>query len=141
MRRISIRPLVFALVCATLAVAAACGGSDFPDNPDVSVAGTYNLHTVNNQSLPFTMPDGSNLASYRIVALDDGTWTSVAVYGKSVNGQTETDSVSDHGTWTLTGTTFTLNSAASNSVVFTGIFNTHVLTLTGQDGRSYSFIS
>ena len=141
MRRISIRPLAFALLCATLVVAAACGGSDFPENPDVSVAGTYNLRTVNNQSLPFTMPDGSNLASYRIVALDDGTWTSVAVYGKNVNGQTETDSVSDHGTWTLKSTTFSMTSAVTNSVVLSGGFNTHILTLTGQDGRSYSFIS
>lgn len=93
------------LVCLGLvaALAAGCGGRD-PVSPltPTDVVGTYALHTIDAQSLPWPFPqgNGTTLVADTLTVAADGTWTEVEHDGfvaNTASGRTATY----NGTWTL----------------------------------------
>jgi hypothetical protein len=127
------RPLSAALVI----LAAACGGSG-STNP-ASVAGVYDLQTVNGAPLPYTVP-GQSSGNITQVLRDQltlangavgehGTWRAVTSAG------TTQLAVSDTGTYSVSGSTVTLH---MNSGV-TGRGSGNRITLT-QYGAAYLYV-
>jgi hypothetical protein len=101
-----------ATVC-TVAMAFLAGcGSDGPTLPtQASVAGTWNLTTVNGATLPFTLqasPKVEVLSDQLIVAAN-GTFTESTQLRLTDGTTVTTTTVPDGGTYTLSGTSATLN--------------------------------
>jgi hypothetical protein len=129
MRRVT---SVLALTLAT--VLAACGGSDKSTAPTTaSVAGVWNLQTVNGNNLPYTViavgSDHIEVTSDVITASSNGTFSQVTTLRVTQSGQTQTQNQPDSGTWSLNGTavTFTFQSDGSTG---TGSLSGNTLTVT-----------
>ncbi len=117
-------PLPFVLLPALFALAA-CGGADATGPGDV--AGTYNLQTINDSTLPRTTSESAThkvevLAS-AITLKGDGTYTWVQTTRTTDNGTatTTTDTYSD--TFSVKGSSITLGKSSGpvSFVSFTDI--------------------
>ena len=112
-------------LCAATIYVGACGG-DSPTSPaSASIAGTYQLKTVNGSPLPFTYQSGLNkfvVTSDAITVADGGTWTETGHFTMTYNGQTTDQVVSDGGTWTRAGTAVSFYSAQQGTVSYSGTF-------------------
>jgi hypothetical protein len=110
----------------------ACGGDGSTGPTQVSVAGTWNLQTVNGSNLPFvvaqTGTDKVELVSDVLTAVPTGSFTDITTIRNTVNGQVTTESEADAGSYTLNGTavTFTFNSDGSTG---TGSISGNTLTV------------
>lgn len=129
------------LPLVALAVAVACG-SDSTTQPTVaSVAGTWNLQSVNGSPLPFTLTqtgsDRLELLSDVVTANANGTYTEVAQFRTTVNGQSSTSTESDAGTFTLNGTAVSLTGTQTGNI--NGALSGNTLTLTEQ-GFAWVFV-
>lgn len=129
------------LPLVALAVAVACG-SDSTTQPTVaSVAGTWNLQSVNGSPLPFTLTqtgsDRLELLSGVVTANANGTYTEVAQFRTTVNGQSSTSTESDAGTFTLNGTAVSLTGTQTGNI--NGALSGNTLTLTEQ-GFAWVFV-
>jgi hypothetical protein len=126
-----------------LPFALACGND--PISANASIAGTWNLKTVNGSSLPFTIlqlgTTKTELISdvYTLTASDStkGSFTTTSVVRLTQNGQVTTQTSSDAGTYTLNGTSVTLVSHGGGPTV-TGSWNGNTITATTQ-GSSFVF--
>lgn len=113
---------------------AACGG-DGVTEPD-SIAGTYNLATIDGQSPPIVVFDEPGLKveimSGNFVLAADRTFTTTVVFRLTEDGQASTESESFAGTYAVTGSTvtFTFSDGDSESGTLSGS------TLTFTDGSS-----
>lgn len=122
------RKLMLALVALTLA----CGDSS-TEPTQASVAGTWELSTVNGGALPFvvfqTTTDKVEIMSDVITATSTGTFTQSTTFRTTSNGQAQTTTTPDAGTYTLSGTAvnFTFNSDGSTG---TGSLSGNTLTVT-----------
>ena len=74
MHAISRRLALLALGALTMFGTTACG-DDEPSGPGASVAGTYNLSTVNGDPIPSTVYEGSDLGFYYKVEVVSGVLT------------------------------------------------------------------
>src|SRR5438552_2700382 len=86
---------------ALIATIAACGG-DATSPASASIAGTFQLKTVNGSPLPFTFQSGTTKAivtSDVLTVADGGTWAEQGNFTITVNGQTTNQVISDGGTW------------------------------------------
>jgi hypothetical protein len=117
-----------------LLAAVACGGSDSPTAPtSASVAGTWNLQSINGSALPFVIAQtGANKAevlSDVLSVVATGSFTQITTLRTTVNGVVTTQSAADAGSYSLNGTaaTFTFNSDGS---VGTGQVSGGTLTVT-----------
>ena len=118
--------------CLLLIAAAACGG-DSPTQPTpASVAGVWNLQTVNGSGLPFIL---AQLGNDKVELTDDvlnvsenGTFTQLTHFRITQAGEVTTDSLPDAGTYALNGTavTFTFESDGSTG---TGSLSGNSLTV------------
>lgn len=129
------------LPLVALAVAVACG-SDSTTQPTIaSVAGTWNLQSVNGSPLPFTLTqtgsDRLELLSDVVTANANGTYTEVAQFRTTVNGQSSTSTESDAGTFTLNGTAVSLTGTQTGNI--NGALSGNTLTLTEQ-GFAWVFV-
>ena len=129
------------LPLVALAVAVACG-SDSTTQPTIaSVAGTWNLQSVNGSPLPFTLTqtgsDRLELLSGVVTANANGTYTEVAQFRTTVNGQSSTSTESDAGTFTLNGTAVSLTGTQTGNI--NGALSGNTLTLTEQ-GFAWVFV-
>jgi hypothetical protein len=122
------------LIAACLLVLAACGGDDGPTAPTMaSIAGTWNLQTVNGSPLPFTVAqsgaDKIEVLGDAITVTATATFTQLTQVRVTQGGQATTQSVADAGSYTLSGktVTFTFNSDGSSG---TGTLNGTTLTVT-----------
>jgi hypothetical protein len=111
----------------------ACGGSDSPSAPTpASVAGTWNLQSINGSALPFVIAQtGANRAeilSEALTVVSTGSFTQITTIRTTVNGVVATESAADAGSYVLNGTaaTFTFN---SNGSVGTGQVTGSTLTV------------
>ncbi len=103
-----------------LVVATGCGGSSAPTTPTpASVAGTWNLQTINGQSLPFVIAQtGTNqeeIASDQLLVGSGGTFTETTVVKLTVNGQVSEETLGDAGSYSLNGTAVTFVFASDGS--------------------------
>ena len=133
-----------------LGLTAACGGSsgtstgDGPAAPTVvaTLAGTYNLQLMNGQKLPYAIQDGSTgltIVSDQITMSDGGAWTEAAVVQVASDGGAQTQSLSDSGSWSRSGSSLVLTSTSTNSTAYSGTIGTSQLTLS--DGAiTYQFM-
>jgi hypothetical protein len=113
-----------ALCVATISLVA-CGG-DSPTSPaSASIAGTYQLKTINGSALPFTYQSGLNkivITSDVITVAEGGTWTETGHFTLSYNGQTTDQVIADGGTWTRAGTDVSFYSVQQGEVSYSGTF-------------------
>ena len=80
-----------ALLAALVALAACNSDSTSPNG---SAQGSYSLHTVNGNALPFTFSDGSVLVSDQLTLNANGTYVDVATFS---NAGTATE----QGLWSI----------------------------------------
>jgi len=122
------------IAACALFIAAACGGDDSPTAPTMaSIAGTWNLQTVNGSALPFIVAqsgsDKIEVLGDAITVTATGSFTQLTQVRVTQGGQVSTQSIPDAGTYTLNGSavTFTFNSDGSSG---TGTLNGKSLTVT-----------
>lgn len=116
--------------------AAACGGGDDGINEPVSIAGTYNLQTIDGQAPPVVVYEEPGLkveitaASFTLAA--SGSFTANIVWRLTENGVVTTEADSFPGTYTVNGSTvnFAYSDGDSESATLSGN------TLTFTDGGS-----
>ena len=130
-----VKRAVTTFFAASLCAAAACG-SDSPAAPTLaSVAGTWNLQTVNGVSLPLVLSQTSTekheLTALTFDATSTGTFTETDSYRDTVNGVVSTSSTGDSGTYTINGSsiTFTFD---SDGLSDTGTISGNTLTIISQ---------
>jgi hypothetical protein len=123
---------------------AACRGDGPPappSPPSPSVAGSYQLTTVDGHSLPVTVVDlgtyRANVASGTLTLSDDGTYAYVVGYQLDDGIKIRAQADSDAGTWTLTGASIALASTQS-SFSLSGTVSDNAVTLEGS-GRQLLF--
>ena len=127
------------LLIGIILAVAACRG-DRPTDPPASgsIAGSYQLTTVDGQSLPVTVVDlgtyRANVASGTLTLSDDGTYMYVVGYqlddGIKIRVQADTDA----GTWALTRGSIALASTQS-SFSISGTVSDNAVTLEGSGRR------
>ena len=128
---------VFGKVCAValLALTAACGGGDGITEP-ASIAGTYNLVTIDGQSPPIVLFDEpgfkAEIMSGNFILAEGRTFTTNVVFRVTEGGQVSTESDSYDGTYTVTGST--VDFAYSDGDSASGTLNGNTLTFV--DGGS-----
>ena len=121
------------IAACVLFIAASCGGDDAPTAPTMaSIAGTWNLQTVNGSALPFTVAqsgsDKIEVLGDAITVTASATFTQLTQVRVTQGGQVSTQSVPDAGSYTLNGktVTFTFNSDGSTG---TGTLSGNTLTV------------
>ena len=123
------------MVSAFLLVA--CGG-DGPTSPSNNPVGSYSLSQVNGAALPQTYFQNSvgyvEVVSGTLVLRQDGSYTETrnnrAVY---ITGGTQSSSVVENGTYSITGTqvTFTIPASGGQSALsYTGAISGGAVTYT-----------
>jgi hypothetical protein len=114
------------------AALAACGG-DSSTSPGV-VTGTYTLRSVNGAPLPFTViqigADKYEITSDVIILSEGGTFSESTNDRTTQNGVVTTSTITDGGTYSLTGTAISLVSAQSGTI--SGSVSNGTLTLTAE---------
>ncbi|MEX1187286.1 MAG: hypothetical protein WEA80_11910 [Gemmatimonadaceae bacterium] len=121
---------------AVLGLVAACGGDGDGINEPASIAGTYNLQTLDGQSLPVVVFDEPGfrleIVSGNFVLAASRTFTTSVVFRITEDNAVTTESESFNGTYTVTGSTvnFTYSDGDTDSATLAGN------TLTFTDGGS-----
>lgn len=133
------RRLAFALAMITSFVVACGGDSTLPTQ--ASVAGTWNLSTINGSALPFTVQATNPKIEYlndQLIVSANGTFTQTANFRVTNNGVVANQPLVDSGSYTLSGTaaTFRFNSDGSTG---TGTISGNTLTV-AQSGYSYVYL-
>lgn len=89
--------------------AAACGGGNDGINEPASIAGTYNLETIDGKTPPVVVFEEPGLkvevVSGNFILTASGTFTTTVGWRTTENGQVTTNSETFPGTYTVTGTT------------------------------------
>jgi hypothetical protein len=130
------RVLMKVAAIVVLGLTAACGGGDDGINEPVSIAGTYNLQTLDGQAPPVVVLDEPGfkleVMSGNFVLAANRTFTTNVVFRFTVDDEVSTESESFSGTYTVTGSTvtFTYSDGDTESATLAGD------TLTFSDGSS-----
>lgn len=127
----SMRRLVAVALIAASSVAVGCGSDSTSAPTQASVAGTWNLTSVNGSPLPYTLQAANPKIEYlneQLIVSSSGTFTQTANYRVTSNGVVSNQPLVDSGTYTLNGTaaTFRFNSDGSTG---TGTVNGNALTV------------
>lgn len=126
-------------VAVMLAMAAACGDGKNPIEVE-SIAGTYQLQTVNDRSLPWTAFEGPGF-KYEMVSgsftfTNDGKYTSTGSLRLTENGVVSNQTETGFGTYVVAGTSVTMTE--SDGEKFSGTVQSSVFTLT-DEGFTFVF--
>ena len=109
-----------ALVAALLLVGAACGGETGTGPDEGSIAGSYTLHTINGQGLPYTTSSsGVNKAevlSSSLILNADWTFHEERSVRRTHSGVAITEPEMTFGTYTSTGSGVTLTATTGAQV-------------------------
>lgn len=120
------------LVGIVLALAACGSDSGSPTAAPATVAGTYNLTTVDGQALPFTVVDlgayQAKLASATLTLQADGTYAFQFAIRIEDSGNIRSVSQTDGGVWNTSAGTVTLTSTQAG-FTRTGAVSGGVMTL------------
>ena len=121
---------------AVFGLTAACGGDGDGINEPASIAGTYNLESLDGQSPPVVVFDEPEfkleILSGNFILAANGTFTTNVVFRITEDSQVSTETESFSGTYTVTGSTvsFTYSDGDTDSATLVGN------TLTFSDGSS-----
>ena len=117
-----------------LAAAVACGSDSSTQPTTTSIAGTWDLTSVNGTALPFvinqTGTDKLELVGDVVTATATGTYTESFSFRETLNGVVTTTTEPDNGTYTINGNAITLNSSTNGSI--TGALSGNTFTLVDQ---------
>jgi hypothetical protein len=122
------RKLFLALVALTVA----CG--DSTTEPTMSsIAGTWELQTVNGAALPYVIfqqgTEKVELTADVFTVTSTGTFTELSTIRTTSSGQTQTETETDAGTYTLNGTAVTFKFDSDPSSPGTGSISGNTLTV------------
>lgn len=119
----------------------ACGGSDSTGPESITVAGTWNLQTVNGSPLPYVVlqigADKIELLSDRITAVESGSFTQLTQFRVTESGVVTNESLSDAGSFTRNGNAVTVFFNSDGSTA-TGSISGNTFTV-GVDGTAYVY--
>ncbi len=117
------RRLAMFALAATLA---ACNSD--ATGPNGSVAGTYELRTLNGQPLPYTFSSGLRLIDNDITLYSDGTYEDVSSYSDGSTDVDEGDYTDYNGALTFYSTTGFVYQGSVTRDILTTVYNgfTHV---------------
>lgn len=116
--------------------AAACGGGDDGINEPASIAGTYNLQTIDGQAPPVVVYEEPGfkveITSGNFILAASGSFSTTIGWRLTENGVVTTETESFPGTYTVNGSTvnFAYSDGDSDSATLAGN------TLTFTDGGS-----
>jgi hypothetical protein len=123
------------LALVALALVASCGGSDSTNPTNASIAGTWNLSTVNGAGLPFVFQASNpkiELLNDQIIASVAGTFTETYnIRFTSTTGQVTQEAGADAGTYTISGTAISFRYADGSSGTGTVSGNTFTFAFGG----------
>jgi len=127
------RRILVSVFTAATVLLSACGSDSTTAPTPTSIAGTWNLTTVNGAALPFVLQASPKIEilSDQIVILANGTFTQ-STQARLTNGTTiTTQTIPDGGTYSLNGTaaTFVFSDGSSGTATVSGS------TLTIADAR------
>lgn len=96
--------------------------------PNGSVAGTYELRTLNGQQLPFTFSSGLRLVRDDLTLYSDGTYEDVSVYSDGSSDIDDGEYTNYNGALTFYSTTGFVYQGSVTRDVLTTVYNgfTHV---------------
>jgi hypothetical protein len=122
----------FFLLAAVLVSAAACQND--VTGPNVQLAGTYNLRTINGQTLPFTFTNNNTgqletVTNDQLTLFDDGSYRDVATLEDNSGTFTSTEL----GTYSAVNGSITFFDQTDN-VQFGGSLSGNVLTEISNNG-------
>jgi len=106
-----------ALLAALVALAACNNDSTSPNG---SAQGSYSLHTVNGNPLPFTFSDGSVLVSDQLTLNANGTYVDVATFSNA-------GSATEQGLWSINNNLISFQDQTDN-FSYQGSLSVSVLT-------------
>lgn len=120
MRRILVMTFAFAT-----ALLAGCGSDASTAPTQASLAGVWNLSTINGSPLPYVLQASGpkiELLSDQIVVSANGTFSESTVARATDGGTVSTTTIPDAGTYTLNGTaaTFTFSDGSSGTATVSG---------------------
>ena len=130
----TVRRLIAVLIVAGIAVGGtwACGGDSTSPS---SVAGTYNLQTIDGQSLPFVIfqdgADKNEVMSGFERLNSDGTFSQSMTFRLTEGGQVSTETETADGSWRQSESAITLTYGGSVGTL-TGSLSGNTLTLVEQ---------
>jgi Lipocalin-like domain len=118
------RRILVSVFTAATVLLSACGSDSTTAPTPTSIAGTWNLTTVNGAALPFVLQASPKIEilSDQIVILANGTFTQ-STQARLTNGTTiTTQTIPDGGTYSLNGTaaTFTFTDGGSETATVSG---------------------
>ena len=118
------RRILVSVFTAATVLLSACGSDSTTAPTPTSIAGTWNLSTVNGAALPFVLQASPKIEilSDQIVILANGTFTQ-STQARLTNGTTiTTQTIPDGGTYSLNGTaaTFTFTDGGSETATVSG---------------------
>jgi hypothetical protein len=118
------RRILVSVFTAATVLLSACGSDSTTAPTPTSIAGTWNLTTVNGAALPFVLQASPKIEilSDQIVILANGSFTQ-STQARLTNGTTiTTQTIPDAGTYTLNGTaaTFTFTDGGSETATVSG---------------------
>jgi hypothetical protein len=129
----------FLLTAATAASALAVTSCSDITGTRGDVAGTYELRTINGQSLPVTTPSGSRTYEAGVLELNnDGTFVDIIQYRTFGNPLIQEDQFS--GTWERNGSEIRLEyHDADDTVLFAERTSSNRLVLEDLDGNTWTY--
>ena len=135
------RLLLLALPIALLA----CGGDDNSTAPTLaSLAGTWNLTTVNGAPLPFTVASTASakteILSEVVTVESNGTFTQLLQPRNTINGQATVTTLPSSGTIALSGNLVTVNVTGSGTLSGTLNSNTMFTVVDPTTGATFVFV-
>jgi hypothetical protein len=119
-----------AVVAVAVALLAACGSDSSTGPRNATVAGTYDLTTVNGATLPYTVPHttGTEIVEQATITLNTDSTYSVLANG-TVDGSQSTIAA-DAGHYTVSGSQVTFTSTLISSAQYTATATSSTLTAT-----------
>jgi hypothetical protein len=91
--------------------------------PNGSVAGTYDLRTINGQSLPYTFSSGLRLTSDQLTLFRDGTYEDVSRYSDGTSFVDDGDYTNYNGSLTFYSTSGQVYQGSVSGDILTQILN------------------
>jgi hypothetical protein len=133
------RKLFLATYAFAALLIAGCGSDGSTAPTPTSIAGTWNLTSVNGAALPFVVQAANpklEILSEQLVLNTNGTFTQTAQVRITEGTAVTNQAIADAGTWTLSGTaaTFVWNDGSTGTATVSG----NKFTV-GEDGFSFVF--
>ncbi len=138
------RVVCVAAAVASVALAAACGGSESPSGPGntsgpTTPVGAWTIATVNAKTLPFTMFSDTNYL-YEVTGgtfsfTSDGKYSRTITYRQTIPGNVSLFVDSSSGTWVLSASKLMITDGADSSLD-SATFASGKLTFTETNGAA-----